>query len=220
MVRRYSLSMHPYRTLGATSEIETAKIKGSRFLAYAAPVRTDDDVSEHLAGVQKLHHAARHVCWARVLGRDGDDTRARDAGEPSGSAGKPILAAIQGRELTFVCVAVVRYFGGTKLGIGGLARAYGGAAAEALDSGTVVDVVPSFEVRAQVQYPLLDGVRAFAAREARSEADAQYGAVVALRWVVPASAARGFADRLFDATGGKVRPEIGDTLVEVGDPVP
>jgi uncharacterized YigZ family protein len=202
-----------YRTLGGPIDLEIPKIKGSRFLAFAAPAPTDDDVQVHLAEVRKRHHAARHVCWARVLSPDGGDVRARDDGEPSGSAGKPILSAIRGRNLTFTVVAVVRYFGGTKLGVGGLARAYGGAAAEALDRAQIVQIIPSRRVTADLDYADLAGVRAFALKRDQPEVAADYAARVRLAWLLPQAAADPFAAALLDATHGRVSASVAD-LVE------
>ena len=100
------------------------KDKGSRFLAYAYPIQTADDFKEHLQNLKKEHPKANHYCFAYRLGTDGNDFRASDAGEPSGTAGKPILGQIDSKNLTDVLVVVVRYFGGTLLGIPGLANAY------------------------------------------------------------------------------------------------
>lgn len=110
------------------------KVQGSRFVATAAPAENRDAVDQLLGSVRKELHDATHHCYAYRLGLSGDQFRAVDAGEPAGSAGKPILAAIEHAGLTNVAVVVTRYFGGTKLGIGGLTRAYGGAAADALEA--------------------------------------------------------------------------------------
>jgi uncharacterized YigZ family protein len=203
--------MEPYRTLAAPMVVEIPKIKGSRFIASAAPVATDDEALAHVAAVKRLHHSARHVCWARRLGADGSNTRSRDAGEPSGSAGKPILSAILGRDLTFVVVAVTRYFGGTKLGVGGLVRAYGGAAAEALGRAEIRHVVPTRRATVDVDYAQLEVVRAFAAREGYAEASAEYGARVRVVWLIPDALAQSFSDLLFDLTGGRVRAIVDAT---------
>ncbi len=115
----------------------------SRFLAYAHPVRAEDEVEETLEPIRREHHAARHIPYAyRLLSGEG---RASDDGEPSGSAGRPILTLLEGEDLGGVLVAVVRYFGGVKLGVGGLARAYREAAREALEAAGVRPVSP--EVR-------------------------------------------------------------------------
>ena len=121
-----------YETISDTDEMET-KVKGSRFLPQGFGITDPDDVPARLDLIRKRHHAATHHCWAYVHGL-GQQRRERfnDDGEPSGSAGAPILAAINGSGLCDLLVVVTRYFGGTKLGRGGLVRAYGEAAALAL----------------------------------------------------------------------------------------
>ena len=123
-----------FLTLGAPGKAEPPKTKGSRFCGEAFPVQTEAGALDAVAAVRAREHAATHVCWAFRLGPDGGAWRTQDDGEPSGSAGAPILREIEGRDLTDVVVAVTRYYGGTKLGMGGLVRAYGGAAAAALDA--------------------------------------------------------------------------------------
>jgi uncharacterized YigZ family protein len=109
--------------------------RASRFLAFAFPCATPDEASERIASLSREHHDATHVAFAWTVGvGDAARTRSSDAGEPSGTAGKPIALAIEAAALTDVLVAVVRHFGGTKLGTGGLARAYREAAAQAIAS--------------------------------------------------------------------------------------
>lgn len=119
---------------------------GSRFLAFAYPVETEEQVREIVAGLKKEYHDARHHCYAYRLGHLGDRFRANDDGEPSGSAGRPILGRIDSAGLSDVLVVVVRYFGGIKLGIPGLIRAYKTATEDALASAGTV------EKTAAVQY--------------------------------------------------------------------
>jgi len=123
-----------YRTIDSPSE-GRYKDKGSRFLAFAYPV----DHEEEIAALKKQYHDARHHCYAWQLGTGVDRFRVNDDGEPSGSAGKPIHGQILSRELTQILVVVVRYFGGTLLGTGGLINAYRSAAAEALDGAVIVE---------------------------------------------------------------------------------
>ena len=197
-----------YRTLAAPLVHEIPKIKGSRFIASVTPAATEEEARAHLAAIRKEHHAARHVCSAWRLGEDGATTRSHDDGEPSGSAGRPILAAIAGRDLTFVAVGVTRYFGGTKLGVGGLVRAYGGAADAALALAEVRVVVPTTAVRVEVDYPQIDTVERFARSEGLTAAQAEYGARVQLVYEVPVAAAPGFCERLFDVSGGRIRAAL------------
>ena len=128
-----------YRTLAAPSEFRQ-KIDRSEFLGIAFPVETEDAFFAELATLTKRHYDATHLCWAFRLFANGE-TRARsaDAGEPSGTAGKPIVSAIEGAELYDVAVIVVRWYGGVKLGTGGLSRAYRDTAAEALRVASIED---------------------------------------------------------------------------------
>ncbi|MBO3698120.1 YigZ family protein [Roseivirga sp. E12] len=114
------------------------KEKGSKFIAVAFPVESVDEVKERLEGLRKEYYDARHHCYAYVLGHAGAETRANDDGEPNHSAGDPILGQIKSRELANALVVVIRYFGGTKLGVSGLIHAYKTAAAEALDANQIV----------------------------------------------------------------------------------
>lgn len=127
-----------YLTLAAPSE-GLYKEKGSKFIAYAFPVFNEEDIKERQAEVRKLHHAARHHCYAWRLGHEKKHFRANDDGEPSNSAGKPILGQLQAFDVTNVLIIVVRYFGGTKLGVGGLIGAYRAGAKEALETGNIVE---------------------------------------------------------------------------------
>ena len=132
--------------------------KRSKFIAIAIPVRTLDEVKQHLEVYQKKYYDARHVCYAYRLGERGDQERANDNGEPSGTAGKPILGQIHSKELTNVLVVVVRYFGGVKLGTSGLIVAYRAAAAEALEAVEHVEKTINGEIILRFSYPLLNDV--------------------------------------------------------------
>ncbi|MFO8000363.1 MAG: YigZ family protein [Marinilabilia sp.] len=125
------------------------KEKGSKFLAFAFPVDNEDLIGRHLESVRKKYHDARHHCFAWQMGTEGMDFRMNDDGEPSGTAGKPILGQIHSYGLTNVLVIVVRYFGGVKLGTGGLIRAYKAASVDALDRAEIIEctIKKSFTVR-------------------------------------------------------------------------
>lgn len=115
------------------------KDRGSRFMAFAFPVLDQEEIKQRLTELKKQYHDARHHCFAWRLGADMERYRVNDDGEPSGSAGKPILGQIHSRELTQILVVVVRYFGGTLLGVGGLINAYRTAAAAALDHAVIIE---------------------------------------------------------------------------------
>ena len=114
------------------------KEKGSKFIAISFPVESVDEVKDSLEGLRKEYYDARHHCYAYVLGHAGDEVRANDDGEPNHSAGDPILGQIKSKNLTNTLVVVIRYFGGTKLGVSGLITAYKTAAAEALDANQII----------------------------------------------------------------------------------
>ncbi|MDZ7795955.1 MAG: YigZ family protein [Candidatus Marinimicrobia bacterium] len=129
-----------FRTISRTSESKI-NIKGSKFLGFAYPLENEEEVNTILASLRKKYYDATHHCYAWQVGY-GKDMRFRyhDDGEPSGTAGKPIYMAVTHRELTNILVVSVRYFGGTKLGTGGLARAYGQSASLALDKAKTITV--------------------------------------------------------------------------------
>ncbi len=122
-----------YLTLAQPGE-SLHKVKGSKHFGYAFNVNNEEEIKERLDEIRKLHHAARHHCYAWKLGLDDNHYRANDDGEPSNSAGKPIYGAILSAEITNVLIVVVRYFGGTKLGVGGLIDAYRTAAKMAIEA--------------------------------------------------------------------------------------
>jgi uncharacterized YigZ family protein len=146
-----------YKTLAAPAE-GTYTEKRSKFLAFAMPVRTVDEVKQLVDAYQKKYYDARHLCYAYMLGAERKDFRANDNGEPSGTAGKPILGQINSNELTNVLIMVVRYFGGIKLGTGGLIVAYRAAAAEALANAEFVERTVDEEVSFRFEYPFMNDV--------------------------------------------------------------
>lgn len=138
------------------SEITTQiKVKGSRFIGYAAPVQNEEAAHDYLLRLSKKYHDATHHCYAFQIGYgDKNIIRFSDAGEPSGTAGRPILNVITGDQLTDVICVVVRYFGGTKLGTGGLARAYGECASQTLKSAKTITKVLTQPVILSFDYNL------------------------------------------------------------------
>jgi uncharacterized YigZ family protein len=127
-----------YKTIARPSGETLFKEKGSKFYGYAFPVTSEEEIKEHLDLLKKEHHSARHWCYAWQLGKEYDRYRLNDDGEPSNSAGAPIYGQIQSFDLTNILVVVVRYFGGTKLGVGGLIQAYKTSARMALEASKVV----------------------------------------------------------------------------------
>lgn len=146
-----------YKTIANPSEGMYTE-KRSKFIAIAFPVCTLDEIKAYIETYQKKYYDARHLCYAYMLGAERKDFRANDNGEPSGTAGKPILGQINSHELTDILIVVVRYFGGIKLGTGGLVVAYKAAAAEALASATVIEKTVDEEVIVMFEYSFMNDV--------------------------------------------------------------
>jgi uncharacterized YigZ family protein len=181
-------------------------VKGSRFIGYAAPAPTVEEAEAFIGEIIRTHHDATHHCPAFRVGRgDAIRERSRDDGEPSGTAGKPILEAIRARDLEDVVCVVVRYFGGTKLGTGGLIRAYRQCAGETLDSGNRVERIQTIPMA--IRFPsrqtgtvmrLLDSVKA---RIEKTEYDTE----TIIRVRIRPSLVDGFCLDLTERTGGDAR---------------
>lgn len=149
--------MDSYRTISATSKGYITEQR-SKFISFAIPVRTVDDVKEIVEQYRKEYYDARHVCWAYMLGADRSQFRANDDGEPSSTAGKPILGVINSNELTDILILVIRYFGGVKLGTSGLIVAYRAAAQDAVENAEIIEKTVDEDIRIAFEYPFLNGV--------------------------------------------------------------
>lgn len=146
-----------YLTINAPSE-GLYKEKGSKFIAFAIPVSNVEQIKTILEEKRKEHHDARHVCYAYILGVDKADYRSNDDGEPSGTAGRPILGSLLSAGVTNVLIAVVRYFGGTKLGTSGLINAYKVASADALENAEIVEKTVDEEIHISFDYLVMNDV--------------------------------------------------------------
>jgi uncharacterized YigZ family protein len=185
---------------------EGEPIKGSRFVTTVVPVTDEAAARAVVREIEAELPGATHHCWALRLHRPALE-RAVDAGEPSGSAGRPILAALVGRDVVDACVVVTRWFGGTKLGVGGLVRAYGGAAAAALDR---APLVPRVDTEAWiVEHGYEDGpaLERALARLGVPAGAVEYGELVRRRITVPVAEGEALAAALRDASAGRVRLE-------------
>jgi uncharacterized YigZ family protein len=193
-----------FRTLDGVGETEL-KVKRSRFLAMAFAAATEPEARTRLDETARRYHDALHVCFAFRLGiGPAAVSRKSDAGEPNGTAGEPILAAIDRLGLTDVLVIVVRYFGGIKLGTGGLARAYGQAAETALEAAGVRVVPLGREFVLRFPYALDKSIRHLLDTRQGRLLDQDYGEEVVWRIWLPHSIWRGFAEALKNLTAGAV----------------
>ncbi|MFB6137810.1 MAG: YigZ family protein [Halobacteriaceae archaeon] len=197
----------PYRTVAGRGEAAFT-VRGSEFVGYVAPATDPDAAAAFLEEVRGEHPDATHVVPASRV-RDDDGVlreRADDDGEPTGSAGKPALNVLVQRDLENVVAAVVRYYGGTNLGVGGLARAYGRAVKEAVDDAGVTERRPRERFAAVVAYDDSGTVRSVL-ESAGADFEADYGEDVRFAVSVPVDEAAALRDRLRSATGGRVDVE-------------
>ncbi len=170
------------------------KEKGSKFIAKAFPVYSEEEVKTRVAEFKKQYFDARHHCYAFIINPDKSCYRSADDGEPSGTAGKPILNQILSKDVTNVCVVVVRYFGGIKLGVPGLINAYKTAAREALDNATVVEKTVDEVYSVVFDYPLMNEVM----RVLKDENIEQQNPYFALNCYIEISVRKKDADRVVD----------------------
>ena len=178
-------------------------VQGSEFIGHAAPVDSVETAEAFLAKIEAEYDDATHNVPAYRVRADPFREYASDDGEPSGSAGKPMLSVLSGRELENVAVVVTRYYGGTNLGVGGLVRAYSRATKEAIDDAGVVEQRPQETFRAVVDYDDSGTVRGILESE-DTAFDADYGERVSFEIRVPAADADAIRDRLRSATSGRI----------------
>ena len=186
-----------YKSIAAPAE-GLFKDNGSRFIAFAYPVETEEDVKELVSALKKEYHDARHHCFAYRLGYKGDVWRASDDGEPSGSAGRPILGQIDSLGLSDVLVVVVRYFGGIKLGIPGLIRAYKTSTADALSSAQVVEKIAGKRFRIHFDYLAMNAVMKVLKDMDLAQSKQDFGERCSLEVRVRLSAVDDFLQRMLD----------------------
>ncbi|MGF2950321.1 IMPACT family protein [Microbacterium alcoholitolerans] len=183
-------------------------IRKSRFITHVAPVTSPEHADEVIAEIKKRFWDARHNCSAQVTGLHGDRARSSDDGEPSGTAGMPMLEVLRRRNLTDVVAVVTRYFGGIKLGAGGLVRAYSSAVSDALDRAALVDRMPLAQATVAVSHAEAGRfgnlLRAWVADHGAVLGDASYAADATFEVWAPASALPALAAEVAAASGGAV----------------
>ncbi len=185
--------------------------KKSRFIATIRPIACEEEAAAFLAEIRKKYWDARHHCSAFVLGERGDLTRCSDDGEPSGTAGRPMLDVLTGEGLTNCCAIVTRYFGGTLLGTGGLVRAYGGAVREGLRHCTAVTCIAGVRFLISADYTDLGRVQYILGEEEVTTENTEYTDKVLITALLPADKADRVRKKLMDGTGGRVKPEESGT---------
>ena len=184
--------------------------KKSRFIAQVFPIQTEEEALTLLAGVRKKHYDARHNCFAYVLGEKNETERCSDDGEPSGTAGRPMLDIITGQGIHDVLVVVTRYFGGTLLGTGGLVRAYSAAVKEGLANCTILEKCRGYLVTVRTDYNNLGKIQYAAAEMELAEEHSEYGEQVEIAYMVPEKKVAAFERQVTEKTGGKSYIDRGD----------
>ncbi|MEU8269799.1 YigZ family protein [Sphaerisporangium sp. NPDC049002] len=192
----------PYLTVSAFTEHEI-EVRRSRFICALMPVTDESRAAEFVAARRKAHHAARHTCSAYVIGGDRRIQRADDDGEPSGTAGVPMLEVLNRRGLADVIAVVTRYFGGILLGAGGLARAYGGAVTEALDEAKILTMVPARVMTVRVGHAQAGRLENDLRAAGHAVRDVSYGADVAVQVGVGVARVAEFGEWVAGATAGQ-----------------
>ena len=194
--------MDAYHTVyrGGSGEIVEKK---SRFIAEVFPVTSEEEAMQYLEEARKRYWDARHHCWAYVLGRNPSAERMSDDGEPAGTAGKPILEVIRGRQITDVLVIVTRYFGGTLLGTGGLVRAYTASVAEGLKHSEIITRFHGFKLRIAADYTSLGKIQYLLAQRGICILESMYTDKVELIVLVPDEEEGALYKEIMDGTNGQ-----------------
>ena len=196
------------RTVYAQHESEKI-IEKSRFLTYSAHVETEQEARAFLAQIRSAHSLATHVCYAFIADKTGNLQRFSDDGEPQGTAGVPILEVLKAKKLYETAVAVVRYFGGVKLGAGGLVRAYSSSAAENLDGADIRVLEMCEEYKITVEYTGVDSLQKYVSTHTCSLLSTDYGMKVDFLIAVKKKEAESFLTGLIDYMQGRVKTEKG-----------
>ena len=184
---------------------EPEKIKGSRFIACLALAANEEEAEAFVRKIRAEFDDARHVCWAWRVGDEGARVRSSDDGEPAGSAGRPILAQLEGHDVIHCVVAVVRYFGGVKLGVGGLVRAYGGAAGKCLDRCGLTPVILTTRLQIEHDYPCSRAVEAAMHHLGLTALEPDFGQQVRFFVEVPRGNLESFHREMTERSAGQVR---------------
>lgn len=197
------------RTVFSPCEYEKI-IEKSRFITYCAHVETEEAARAFIAEIRGKHTLATHVCFAFIADKIGNLQRFSDDGEPQGTAGVPILEVLKAKKLYETVVAVVRYFGGVKLGAGGLVRAYSSSAAECLNGADIRVLEICAEYTVSVDYAGVDGVQKYLSTHTCTLLSTEYGEKVAFKLAVKKADERAFVDGLVDYMQGKVETARGE----------
>lgn len=198
--------MRTLNTVEARHIVEIPKIKGSRFIGILAPAESESGAEAVVAAVREEHPGATHWVWAWRI--DPEHTRSTDDGEPAGTAGRPLFDRLVGHDLERVVLVVVRYYGGTKLGTGGLVRAYGAAASAVIEAAPIASIERRVAVRAVVSMKLEGPVRGVAAQHDATVVDVGWTHEVTMDFAVPEDGVDAFVADVQERCAGSAQIEI------------
>ncbi len=193
-----------------TDFINEEEIKKSRFICHLKRISTEEEARDFIAKIKKEHWKANHNCSAYTLGNRQEIQRSSDDGEPSGTAGVPMLEILKKKEIINVCAVVTRYFGGIKLGAGGLIRAYAGSVNHAIEEVGLVQIVNQRELILKLYYSLYDSVQRFLLTQNLQISDSEFLSEVTVRCFIDEEKINNFLELLTESFNGKIRVEKGE----------
>ena len=194
--------MIAHKTIITPGTAETEE-KKSRFIGYTCHCETEEEALNFINGIKKKHFDARHNCYAYIIGEKGEIMRASDDGEPQKTAGQPILSALTSADLKNVCLVVTRYFGGTLLGTGGLVRAYGLTAEEALKASKIVRITPGHILKVTVNYSDIKKIEYVFSSAGITVSDTEYAEKVVFTLKIPDEKIDDIVLKITEITAGK-----------------
>ena len=205
------MDVQKYKILYKGGEAEISE-KKSRFIAHIAPAQTEEEAQAFIEKIKKQYWDARHNCWAYSIGEKQPALRCSDDGEPSGTAGKPMLEVLTGQELHNVVAVVTRYFGGTLLGTGGLVRAYTDATRAGIENSDIVEKIPGRRVDLVMEYTDLGKLQYLLAQNEVLTEDTEYTDKVIIHALFSEEDKEGLKKKITEATSGRVAVREGDEV--------
>ena len=206
--------MKNYKTVSADKIFSAEyEIKKSQFIANVKHIETENDARDFVKQIQKKYFDARHNCSAWILGENGDKQKSNDDGEPGGTAGNPILETIKNHELTNICVVVTRYFGGIKLGAGGLIRAYSHTATLGIDTAEIVQMTTFKKISLTLEYNFFATVENFLRQKKISVESSDYAGDVTLNILILPDEIENFLAELTELTAANFLYELGEDII-------
>ena len=206
--------MKNYKTISADKIFSAEyEIKKSQFIANVKHIETENDARDFVKQIQKKYFDARHNCSAWILGENGDKQKSNDDGEPGGTAGNPILETIKNHELTNICVVVTRYFGGIKLGAGGLIRAYSHTATLGIDTAEIVQMTTFKKISLTLEYNFFATVENFLRQKKISVESSDYAGDVTLNILILPDEIENFLAELTELTAANFLYELGEDII-------